>query len=245
MSYYMTIPIVRDFAKVKKLFEIVSKDNLGYIAGGMARYMCSPKAKPSEARDVDVFTSGEESYNKLVQIFRYKENLIVKHENDISITFRTDYNEVWKDCPMINLVKPICKGKLLTFANKIEDILNNFDFSICRVGIISETECIACSEFLHDEKNNNISILKMESPVATIMRIAKYAKKGYKINVPEVVSILKEWDDRGLEYRDKIYNAVKKFNDPFRDDGLTFHSSRGTFSIEDSENEGLYQLIRY
>lgn len=214
MSYYMTIPIVRDFAKVERLFEIVSKDNLGYIAGGFGRWAASPRLEPSPIRDVDVFTSGIESYKKLRKLLTYEEKLHVKHESDISITFRTDNNEIWKDCPMINLIKPLKKNKLLTYGATLEEVLENFDFSICKVGLISETECLACDDFLHDEKKKKLRIMKMESPVACINRLCKYAAKGYKVSIPDIMMVLKEWNERGSEYHKKLFKALDKMYEP-------------------------------
>ncbi len=209
---YLKIPVVRDFAKIERLFKIVSENNLGYIAGGFVRFAASPKKEPSPYRDVDIFTRGLDQYKQLVRILKYEEHLNVKIETEMSITFKTDNNEVFKDCPMINLVKPINKNKLLTYGDTLETVLDNFDFSICRIGLISSTECLAWDSFLFDEKNKNITILKMESPIAIIARLCKYAEKGYKVNIPSIVTIFQEWEKRGPEYKDKIFKALERLN---------------------------------
>ena len=209
---YVTIPILRDFNKIERLFKIVSENNLGFIAGGFCRWMCSPKKEPSEARDVDVFTRGKEEFEKLKTILLMEEFLPIKSQNDISVVFKTSLNQVWKDCPQINLIKPVQKDKLLTFGSSMEEILENFDFSICRVGILNEKECLAHSSFLNDELKKEINILKLESPIAAIMRIFKYSGKGYSINIPQIMGILKEWDNRGDEYKNRLFRALEKFN---------------------------------
>lgn len=213
---YVKLNIVRpeEFKKVERLFKIVSENNFGYLAGGFVRYIASPHKNPPEYRDVDVFTTGTEAYHKLIQILTYQEKLEVKIETKMSITYKTVNNEVWKDCPMINLIKPQNNGKLLTYGQSLEDILNNFDFSICRVGILNETECLADQSFYWDEKKKRINVLKMESPVACMARICKYSAKGYKMTIPDMIELFREWDLRGDEYKNKIYNALKKLNEP-------------------------------
>ncbi len=242
---YVNVPILRGFERIEKLFNLVQ--GFGYIAGGYCLYMCSPRKEPAEARDVDVFTKSAEAYAIIRQ--KLKENLKVKHESDISITFQTKNVEEWKDCPMINLIKPVKKNLLLTYGEKIEDVLENFDFSICKVGAISDKECLAWWEFLEDERYGRIRILKMESPVACMIRLCKYAKKGYRIPASQIMDIFQKWDERGQEYKDKLYKALDNLRNgtgkvekvsinlwPFDNsfDNSTIHrDTEGTSSFED------------
>lgn len=210
---YITIPVLRGFEKIERLFKLVSENNLGFVAGGYGRWMCSPKKEPFEARDVDIFCTSQEAYNKLVQIFTHQEKLKVKHESDISITYQTKNNEIWKDCPIINLIKPRKKNQLLTYGETLETVLENFDFSICKVGILNDKECLADYNFLEDEKAGKIRICKMESPVACLVRLCKYAKKGYKIPATQILDVLQEWDNRGQEYKDKLYKKLDELRE--------------------------------
>lgn len=256
---YVTIPILRDFEKISKLFQIVSKDNLGFIAGGFARHCCSPLKEIPQFKDCDVFTSGEDSFQKIKFILQVENNLKIKFENEISVVFKTDDNENWKECPEINLIKPLKENNLLTYGKVLEEVLNNFDFSICRVGVISETECLADENFLFDEKKKKIRILRMESPVACIARLCKYAEKGYKIRVPTIMQCLKEWNERGPDYHSKLFIALEKIyqkkvpkkimveGDIFEEFPKSENFEKYKHEIETSEDsidDDLYHLIK-
>ena len=128
---YVVVPILRDKELVSSLIKGLPEGC--YVAGGYARYVCSPNEKPAEAGDIDLFTTGPEAYGRLINRLRYegiegyKSKFIIETGNFIMVKF-------W-DRPF-QLVKPA------TVSGTPSQIISTFDFTVNRVILLNENEAL-------------------------------------------------------------------------------------------------------
>lgn len=206
---YTTIPLLRGFDKIQELFTVVQQHQ-AYICGGYARYCASPRKEPFPAGDVDIFPSSMESFEALKTLFG-KDGLVITYENDVSITYEqpVDKNHRWADTPVIQLIKPVKKARILTYGN-IETVLDNFDFTITRVAIIDANTAMADEDFLADEKKTLLKFKNIHCPISSMFRAIKYTKKGYFLQPIEAVKLFEDWTSRDDTYKGEIIGFVNK-----------------------------------
>ena len=233
---YLNVPIVRGFTEIKVLYDLI-KDKNAWICGGYARYMCSQSKKVKPFGDVDIFCKDDESF-KLITSAIEAVGITKSHESDVSVMYNPSKNEnlpyQWKVLPKINIIKSIDEARVKT-SGELSDILDNFDYTIVRIGLISETECLADEHFLEDDNNNYLRIENVHCPVSSILRLAKYIKKGYRTKPIEVLKILSDWDDRGPDYRSKLGDLITKHADHKAGDD--------TSGLSDEESALLYKMM--
>jgi len=209
------IRLRRGFTEIQKVYELIQ--GLGFIAGGYARYVSSPRRDPVTTRDLDIFplskTIGfEEMKQKFLDLgFR------PYHENDVSFTFNNSV-EGFEETPTIQLIKPNDTARILTYGTP-EQVLNNFDFTITRAAILSPTEVLVDDDFEDDELKMHLVLKNIHCPVSSLLRCCKYSEKGYFLKPVESIKLFKDWEERDDEYKTKITEflvASSKFdpNDP-------------------------------
>jgi hypothetical protein len=204
---YVKVPLLRGFTEIKTLFEEVSKRD-GIICGGYARYCASQNPDPVPATDVDVFPVHQESFEGLKKFFTDLK-FEVRHENDISLTYKRNADIKWLACPYVQIIKPTVEGRVVTLGD-MEKILSNFDFSIVRAGILSPEEVLVDEDFIEDEKKKIITIKNIHCPISSTFRVIKYTRRGYWAKPSEVVKLFVDWDQRDNEYRGRIIELFKK-----------------------------------
>ena len=211
-------PIVRGFGDIQKLYEIVTPLG-GYIAGGYVRYCASPLPKPKPYSDVDVYCVDENAFNRIRE--ELDEWLTVKYSNPIMIHYhkpsgksraKNHERNPFFSCPSIQLIKPIKRGRLVANGT-LEEIIQNFDFSVVRAGIISPTKALVDEDFIKDESKGRLVIKNIHCPISSSLRVAKYISKGYKIRHLEVLKLFLDWEERPEEYRvDLAQNMEALYN---------------------------------
>ena len=212
-SKYIVLPVIRGTKEISILWPILQKNNV-MICGGYARYCLSQQKTPPQAKDIDLFPQSENSYTSLVTEL----NLIgfkIKHENDLSITYsslESHSDPRWLTIPTIQVIKPVKEGEILTVGN-MEDILNNFDFSVTRVGLISLDEGLADEDFVKDDLKSIINIKNIHCPVSSLLRCVKYCKKGFRLKSIETFKLFQDWDNRSLEYKSRLLELITKYNE--------------------------------
>lgn len=212
---FVKVPLLRGFTEIAKLYDFITPYG-AVICGGYARYCASPRLNDiTPAGDVDIYCFTEKVYEVLDK--ELKKHLTVKWENDISITFVKTKEGLFAYCPIIQLIKPVLEGRVVSVGTE-EDILSNFDFTVIRTCIISPTEVLADADFLHDEEKKILRLKNIHCPVSSTLRCMKYSGKGYWLPPMQSLKLFMDWDTRGPEYRATLIDFIEKANDG---EGLT------------------------
>jgi hypothetical protein len=217
-SKYIEVPILRGFTEIQWLWDRIELS--GIIAGGYARYCCSQRTDISYPGDVDIFPYNDIQFDLIKSKLAFH-GFQIQHENDVSISYKSytakndSVDELQKSAlPPVQLIKPVTKGRILTFG-KAEEILDNFDFTVTRAAIVSTahgTACIVDADFIQDDLDGVLSLRHIHCPISSTIRCIKYAKKGYKLPVKEALKLFQDWMDRTPAYREGIIDFFKKEN---------------------------------
>lgn len=208
-SGFVTVSVRRGFEEIKNLFKIIEviKDETPYdifILGGYVRWMCSPKENPTKAGDIDVYSESQQAFDELKSRLMC-EGLEVRAENPMALTFKV--NEQFPQT--VQLIKPIREGAIVANGTK-EEILSHFDFTVIRIGLVSETNALADADYLHDEQAGILRLKNIHCPISSTLRCMKYARKGYFLRPVESLKLFADWDNRTDEYKFQIINGLRK-----------------------------------
>jgi hypothetical protein len=215
-SNFVIVPIKRGFLEIEKLYHAIVPLG-GMICGGYARYCASPRWQPDPASDVDIYCSEKEVFEEIRKFFLDK--LEIRHTNDMAITYTHPKDGDYYFAPPIQLIKPIKEGAIVA-KGRMEDILQNFDFSVIRAAIKSPTEVMVDKDFLEDEKHKRLVLKNIHCPISSTLRCMKYSRKGYWLRPFGVLKLLQDWENRSDSYRNKITEMLyRSKNDP--KNGLT------------------------
>lgn len=226
---FVKLPIVRGFTEIYPLYCLCLQHG-AVIAGGYARYCCSPIGNPAKPGDCDVFPKTEEANTAIVEQLKAW-GFEVKYDNDMAVSLRPNAESKDKlaGYPEIQVIKPMVEGSIVT-TGTTEEILSNFDFSITRAAIVSERECLVDEHFAEDEKDKLLRLLNIHCPISSMLRCCKYTNKGYRIRAGEALKLFIDWEGRDESYRATIVAAFEKAG---TESGLT-----------KQELKDLYKLMR-
>jgi len=205
-------PVLRGFSEIKNLYYLIKGENLNcFICGGYVRYMASHTLKPIPPGDIDIYSYDDEAYEKLKDLLVNQENLKVKFENEVSLTFHRSSDEKNKffACPPIQIIKPINEGAIKANGD-MQTILENFDFTVIRCGLLNENEIMVDSDFENDEPKKILRIKNIHCPVSSTLRCMKYAAKGYWLPPFQALRLFLDWENRDEDYRLKIIEFFQK-----------------------------------
>ena len=186
-------------------------DKKAFICGGYARYCLSPHKTPVEAIDVDIYCEDEETFQK-IKLDLSQSGVEVRFENNMAITYKQPIEGIFSYCPVLQLIKPIKEGKVVSIGD-VNTVLENFDFTVIRCAIIKKDGKyigIADDDFEEDEKNKFLRIKNIHCPISSTLRFMKYARKGYFTRPMQIVSLFVDWDNRGDDYKAKIVDTLKE-----------------------------------
>lgn len=140
---FIKVSVHRGTAEISEFLDMAHRHN-AVICGGYPRYCCSPKKDPVIAGDVDFFPRTEEALGGLCQELE-RVGYTKKHENHVSITYGYDgTDDRWRLKPVPQVIKPVREGKIVTYG-PVEEILENFDFTVVRIALIRVETCAACN----------------------------------------------------------------------------------------------------
>jgi len=119
-------------------------------------------------KDFDFFFNG-------IEVCQNFESLLVSL--GYTVVFRCPRNE------MVTLMKRKEKIQLITprFYNNLEDVVNSFDFTACACGT-DGTILYSDDNWAKHCLKKELHMMNLEYPIATIRRIDKYKKYGFKVN---------------------------------------------------------------
>jgi hypothetical protein len=95
------------------------------------------------------------------------------------------------------------RGAIVTLGT-MEEILENFDFTVVRAGILNSKEVMVDEDFENDEKHLYLRLKNIHCPISSLLRCCKYARKGYFMRPIEALKLFNDWTDRGDEYRSRM-----------------------------------------
>ena len=208
-SGFEEIDIKRGFENIKNVFYDI-KDK-GFFCGGYVRYMCSPRENPVEGKDIDIYCNTEENFEEIKKILT-DNGLQIKNENNMSVTFETieDKNHRYYSGGInFQLVKPVLEARIVAVGS-MEKILSNFDFTVVRCGLLSETKALVDCDFIHDEKHRNLRLKNIHCPVSSTLRCMKYSRKGYWLSPFQALTLFVDWENRDDEYRIQLIDFLQK-----------------------------------
>lgn len=235
---FKTIPIRRGFTEISVLFDMCQKND-AVICGGYARYCASPlpTAKVVAAGDVDIFPKSEAASTKILEILTGM-GFVKQHENHVSITMKPsdEKKDELEYLPVPQIIKPVIEGKIVTLGT-VEEILQNFDFTIVRAALLSPTEAMVDEDFEEDEKHKVLKLKNIHCPISSLLRCCKYARKGYFLRPIEALRLFTNWTDRGATYQSRIIEL-------FSESGLGKKSEKNPDGITQEEIDELESLLR-
>jgi hypothetical protein len=208
MTDFVNVPIVRGFREIASLYNAI-KNLEGMICGGYVRYCGSPVYKPVPASDVDIYCKDDAVFAGIFYYLKDSNQLEVRHENEISVTFKHPESGPFFYCPPIQLIKPIKEGRVVANGS-VEDIIGNFDFSVIRCAIITPNSILADKDFMEDEKKKILRLKNIHCPISSMLRCMKYSRKGYWMRPIESLKLFSDWEGRTVEYRLKIAEYLAK-----------------------------------
>lgn len=213
----------RGITEIAELIELTEKHN-SFISGGYARYCMSPAHNPIKPVDLDIFSSDQKNHEDIIEAFeekfstcdRFKREVLdrepndhdegddedvgefwhpSKEETDFAVSYRLDL-QAHPGMGMIERIQFIKPSDKRTTAGPLMDILNNFDFTICKVALISPNTGICHNGMDEDEFARILRITgEVKNPIATFARITKYSKKGYNLSPMTLIKVLNAWRD--------------------------------------------------
>jgi hypothetical protein len=214
---WVQIPIRRGIFEITRLLDLRDKCG-GRIIGGYARWCCSERQSLHRANDVDVFPIAEKEGDDTDAIFQswkaalVVEGLKVKHENEVSISYEIPETGPFMACPTIQIIKPTKIGAIVT-EGTIEEVLGNFDFTVVRVALNPDRlTATAWASFIEDDNKGLLRLLNIHCPISSLLRVCKYARKGYYCRPAEAMKLFFDWDARTPEYKGKMLELFEKGN---------------------------------
>lgn len=199
------LPVLRGWDRIEHLYMPIVEVG-GIFAGGFVRYMVSPSDDPAAAGDVDIFASSPEAFEALQYAVNWKVSPAyeVVNENANAITFMPVYDS---SLITVQLIKPTGRagdprvGDLAT-------ILDGFDFTVVRAGLLSPIEALADPCLPDHETERLLYLHNITNPLNTFFRANKYAAKGYFMPPAEAVRVLRDWEGRSEAYKEALIEAA-------------------------------------
>lgn len=205
--------VLRGFTEIKPVYEALlwGVPNMIIVCGGYVRFMCSPNRNPSKPSDLDLYSVDETTFRKLRKQMLEKHQMKIRHENEMALTLgKPELAEhPFAFCPTIQLIKPIQEGAVVA-RGSIETILENFDFTVIRCGLLSYDTALVDADFMHDEEKKIIRIKNIHCPISSTLRCMKYSKKGYWLPPTQALKLFLNWENRDEEYRLKLIDYLEK-----------------------------------
>jgi hypothetical protein len=201
------IVIKRNEKIVSLILNDIVKDN-GVIAGGYARYVCSPNAEPISTEDIDIFSYSLIDFHNIEKRCNESKFNNISFIQNTSTAISYEYR-IGKEKYKIQLIKPsvIC--------GKIEDIISYFDFTVIRgaIALVNDKIITLFDDcFYGDEVCLTLKIKNIVNPVEQIFRITKYIEKGYKCPITELILLFEKYNEMTQccdDYKEKLLNKFK------------------------------------
>ena len=185
----------------KYLSDLIKKiKKYGYVAGGAARYFALKKTP--KFNDIDIFCKTLEDEPYISEILR---NLgyTLDRETINSTIYKKKGTKI-----IAQIIKPFENEWMQTYG-KPEVMVGQFDFTVVKAYFKSPNKILVGDDFTSHNKSKKLVIEHINCPIAVTTRVIKYCKKGYRINLSEIIKLFVEWESRDDDYRDNLLRLVE------------------------------------
>jgi len=163
----------------------------GFLAGGAVRHWLNKET--GSPADYDVYAYKPE----------FRRNLV---ENFLDYGFEaTHYNH---NCVMLS-DGAIQVQVIFSFVGNPIDIVDEFDFTVCRVAT-DGVNIYKDKDFDHNADKKLIRIKTVQCPISAVRRIVKYTKKGFWITNLQILKLYEDFFSKSDDYRAKIHELLEK-----------------------------------
>ena len=200
-------PIYRGYESVKDILSAI--EGRGYIAGSYAAYMGTEDGTASVVPgDIDIFATNDENAKSILASLC---NGGAGRSFDVAIWEHT--GNVWKisrsgDLLPIQIIAPDP-----TWTTFPDDIVNNFDFDICRAIVVPVSNgMVASAVYMNSGAtpeqtypyyvigdtslgSKQGKVLRVNDPLRTLKRLHKYMARGIEFSDHELYKVFRAWDD--------------------------------------------------
>ena len=214
---FVEMPVLRGFTEISSLYAFLTVFD-AFICGGYVRYMAAPVQSPVSAADVDIYCKTKDVFDKLQKALKEK-GLEVRHENNMALTMKRpeDPKHPFFASPPIQLIKPVREGRVVA-SGSMEEILENFDFTVIRCGLKNPLTAVVDADFEHDESKKILRLKNIHCPVSSTLRCMKYSRRGYWLPPMQAARLFMDWDRRDEDYRFRLLDFIEKTS---KGEGLT------------------------
>lgn len=201
--YWQETPIVRGWKEATPYFR--ASQGMGYIGGSFAAWMSAP-IEHWQPTDIDIFAVSDNAAALIQQKIWHRYPCVVV-DNGYSYTIEFDNPRKRK----VQVIRPHPDWQKFP-----DDILNSFDFSVCRAVLINPTTILADV----DAGGIHGKVLRLGDPVRSLERLIKYGVRGVQFRQWEMLKLFRAWSEMPDERRTAITEAVRDTEFPAREDIL-------------------------
>jgi hypothetical protein len=193
------------------------KDNFGnpkdfLFCGGYMRWACSPHGNVN-GTDIDIYVTNPQLEDHIKMVYLEKLPKYKLSETPTCYNFNTQGDFGYD----VQIIKPTVIDNFVG-TGSLKTIIDNFDFTICRIGISAKNVlakkwmATADKDFMDDEKKKVIRIKNIHCPIGNMYRAIKYCKKGYWFSSREMIKLFLDWDQRDESYRIELLELIQLEN---------------------------------
>jgi hypothetical protein len=198
------IPVLRGFGEISALCSVAAEHG-AVVAGGFARFCCSPSLEPGQPNDIDVFPP-DAAAAKGVAAAVMERGFRKMHESAFSVSLRHSSPGMllerpetarWATTRTIQVIKPEAIAKAYGIdPSSAGDVIRSFDSPIVRVAILDHETALADERFWKSELSRDAVFEGMRSIGQLACRVVKYRKKGYQTSLSQEMMEALEATDR-------------------------------------------------
>lgn len=174
-------------------FNLVVESHGCFIAGGYARWACSWHDHSALPKDIDIICPSKRKLENLRARFKNSSGYSEIRDGEFSYTFQDNTGAVDRE---IQLLKPY-QGE------DLRECLDKIDLSVCRIALTSHETAIADSRFVSDDRDLKVTVCHIDESmmINTLIRLTRYAHKGYEVDPKDVRRIVEAIQANPLEVK--------------------------------------------
>lgn len=197
--------LLKELKAIPNLMDLLINNDVLLCGGALTSVFSS-----NEINDYDLYFKNKKSFDK-VNVFFVNAGYTPVFESSCAITYSLSGN--YKS-PFINSTLKIQLVKLDEYSNlSAKEIIDMFDFTVCQAAYsFKEDSFIINENFLsHLLEKKLVFNTKALYPIVSIFRIKKYEKRGYKIDVLELIKLIMCINQLNLTTYGDVARHIKGF----------------------------------